>query len=157
LLDGLLVSEILGILAPTIFSLLKITPCKRVFTTRTNLLLGTVASYARQAAPGAAVPTSGAVWAGAGAQVRLGLQCTGAVALLRCAGACFLLSRRDSAGRFPALSPLQSRAGMSFVLTRNRLGCERAQSFSQVRADPMKAMTSVLALCKHGGVPNGFC
>jgi len=31
------------------------------------------------------------------------------------------------------------------------------QTFSQVRADPMKAMTSVLALCKNGGVPNGFC
>ena len=33
----------------------------------------------------------------------------------------------------------------------------QAPTFSEVRANPMKAMSNVLALCKHGGVPNGFC
>ena len=94
------------------------------------------------------MPPSGLMWAGAGAQIRLRLQCTGEGSMLRCCGARLLLSRRLR----------QRRACRLEIGTLcNRLRRERAQSFSQVRADPMKAMTSVLALCKHGGVPNGFC
>ena len=99
------------------------------------------------------MPPSGPVWAGAGAQIRLGLQCTGEGTMLRCGGARFLLFRRVRQRRDCRLVFTCNR----LVFTCNRLGRERAQSFSQVRADPMKAMTSVLALCKHGGVPNGFC
>jgi len=32
-----------------------------------------------------------------------------------------------------------------------------APTLAQVRANPMKAMSTVLALCKRGSVPNGFC
>jgi len=56
------------------------------------------------------VSPSGPVWAGAGAQIRLGLQCTGESAMMRCDGARFLLSRRVRQRKGLRVGDLYSRA-----------------------------------------------